>query len=215
MNSISTRQPAGWRHNSTWTYLVMLLFSVAALVISLGLSAETLQLARHPEAKLDCDVNAVVSCSTVAQSWQAEIIKIGEMSFPNAFFGIAAESVFVTIAVLGLAKIVVPRWFAICTWLGGLAALAYAYWLFSQSVFVIHALCLWCLGLMFSTTVQFMALTHATVTAQDLPQHDGRFARLRNGLNTYYRLNIDLMIDALWIVVLIAIIVLKEGPALF
>ena len=163
MNSISTRQPAGWRHNSTWTYLVMLLFSVAALVISLGLSAETLQLARHPEAKLDCDVNAVVSCS----------------------------------------------------WLGGLAALAYAYWLFSQSVFVIHALCLWCLGLMFSTTVQFMALTHATVTAQDLPQHDGRFARLRNGLNTYYRLNIDLMIDALWIVVLIAIIVLKEGPALF
>ncbi|WP_416359319.1 vitamin K epoxide reductase family protein, partial [Enterobacter hormaechei] len=45
---------------------------------------------------LSCDFNSVVSCSRVAQTWQAEIVKFGELSFPNAFFGIAAESVFVT-----------------------------------------------------------------------------------------------------------------------
>lgn len=207
--------PQGGRHTAGWTYLIMLLASVVALVVSFVLSAETLQLARDPGTKLDCDLNAVVSCSTVAQSWQAEIIKFNGLSYPNAFFGIAAEAVFITVAVIGLARVIVPRWFAVCTWLGGLAALAYAYWLFTQSVFVIHALCPWCLILMFSTTIQFMALTHASVVVQDLPKLDGRFGSLRRGLDTYYRLNADLMVDVVWVLALVAIIVVKEGPALF
>ncbi|MBT1176105.1 vitamin K epoxide reductase family protein [Bifidobacterium callimiconis] len=207
--------PQGRRHTAGWTYLIMLLASVVALVVSFVLSAETLQLARDPGNKLDCDLNAVVSCSTVAQSWQAEIIKFNGLSYPNAFFGIAAESVFITVAVIGLIRVVVPRWFAVCTWLGGLAALMYAYWLFTQSVFVIHALCPWCLVLMFSTTIQFMALTHASVAVQDLPRLDGRFGSLRRGLDSYYRLNADLMVDVVWVLALVAIIVVKEGPALF
>lgn len=92
----------------------MLIASAVALGASLILSAETLQLARHPESALGCDLNSVVSCSAVAQSWQAEIAKFGGLSYPNAFFGIAAESVFITIAVIGLARVKVPRWFA--TW---------------------------------------------------------------------------------------------------
>ncbi|PWG59696.1 hypothetical protein DF200_06035 [Bifidobacterium catulorum] len=206
--------PRGWRHGAAWTYLVMLAASAVALMVSFVLSAETLHLARNPDVKLDCDVNSVVSCSTVAQSWQAEIIHIGDLSYPNAFFGIAAEAVFITVAVIGLARVRVPRWFAACTWLGGLAALAYAYWLFTQSVFVIHALCPWCLVLMFATTIQFMALTHASVQVQGLPRHDGRFGGLRRGLDTYYRLNIDLMIDVVWVLALVTIIMLNEGASL-
>ena len=71
----------------------MLIASAVALGASLILSAETLQLARHPESALGCDLNSAVSCSAVAQSWQAEIAKFGGLSYPNAFFGIAAESV--------------------------------------------------------------------------------------------------------------------------
>jgi uncharacterized membrane protein len=204
-----------WRHQAPWLYTVMLVASVAALYVSFMLAAETLQLARHPQQALGCDINAVLSCSSVAQSWQAEFIKFAGLSFPNAFFGIAAEAVFVTIAVIGLARIAVPRWFATATWFGGLAALAYAYWLFSQSLFVINALCPWCLGLMFATTIQFMALTHATVTVQRLPKEDGRCAGLRRFMDGYYRPNIDLMIDVLWIAVLIAMILIKDGAAIF
>ncbi|WP_372445355.1 vitamin K epoxide reductase family protein [Bifidobacterium pluvialisilvae] len=206
--------PRGWRHGATWTYLVMLVMSLVALGVSFVLSAETLHLARNPDVKLDCDVNSVVSCSTVAQSWQAEIIHLGDLSYPNAFFGIAAEAVFVTVAVIGLARVAVPRWFAICTWLGGLAALFYAYWLFTQSVFVIRALCPWCLVLMFSTTIQFMALSHASVQTQDLPRADGPLGGLRRGLDTYYRLNLDLMIDVVWVLVLVTVIMLNEGVSL-
>ena len=201
-------KPRGWRHEATWTYLIMLIASTVALFVSFILAADTLKLARNPGQKLNCDVNAVLSCSTVAESWQAEIVKFAGLSFPNAFFGIAAESVFVTIAVIGLAKVAVPRWFATCTWLGGLAALAYSYWLTTQSLFVINALCPWCLALMFSTTVQFMSLSHATVTVQDLPAKNA-------GLRKYYRLNFDLMVDAVWIVALIVVILVKDGPMLF
>ena len=174
---------------------------------------------------LGCDLNSVVSCSTVARSWQAEIVKFGGLSYPNAFFGIAAESVFITIAVIGLARVKVPRWFATCTWLGGLAALAYSYWLSTQSLFVIHALCPWCLTLMFSTTIQFMALSHATVAVQGLPSRkavaaddsdgEAEVAAVPAGLNKYYRLNIDLMVDILWIVAIVVLIIVTEGAALF
>ena len=92
--------PTGWRHRATWLYLLHLLASLAAIIASFILSADALYSARHPDVLLDCDLNAKVSCSTVAQSWQAEIIKLGNLSFPNAYFGIAAESVFITIAVL-------------------------------------------------------------------------------------------------------------------
>ena len=186
----------------------MLLASAAALFVSFMLSAETLRLARKPNQLLACDINSVLSCSDVAKSWQAELVKLGDLSFPNAFFGIAAESVFVTIAVIGLAQVRVPRWFATCTWLGGFAALLFSYWLTVQSLFVIRALCPWCLGLMFSTTIQFMALSHATVTVQDIA-HD------RRGLRTYYRLNYDLMVDVVWLLAIIAVILVKDGSAIF
>lgn len=198
----------GWRHTAQWTYLIMLIASAVALFASFVLSAETLQLARHPGQTLGCDINGVLSCSTVAQSWQAEIVKFDGLSYPNAFFGIAAESVFVTVAVIGLCQVRVPRWFAACTWFGGLAALAYAYWLFSQSMFVINALCPWCMALMFSTTIQFMALSHATVVVQGLPPK-------AEGLRTYYRLHIDLMMDAVWVLAVITLILVVDGPALF
>lgn len=197
----------GLRHGSVWTYAVMAGCSAIALLVSFILSAETLHLARHPNQLLSCDINGVVSCSTVAQSWQSEIVKFGTLSYPNAFFGIAAESVFVTIAIIGLLQIRVPRWFAACTWGGGLLALLYAYWLFAQSLFVIRALCPWCLVLMFATTIQFMALSHASVTVQGLG--------LRRGALSYYRLHYDLMVDVVWVAALIALIVVKDGAAIF
>lgn len=204
-------RPTGFRHGPAWTYAVTLAASAVALVVSFVLSAETLQLARHPDRTLGCDVNAVLSCSTVARSWQAEIIRFGGLSYPNAFLGIAAESVFVTIAVLGLARVPTPRWFAACTWLGGFGALLYSYWLTTQSLFVIRALCPWCLTLMAATTLQFMALTHATVTVQRLPGHD---AWPGKALDTYYRLNYDLMADLTWIAAVATLILVEDGPAL-
>lgn len=205
----------GWRHGHVWTYLMAGIASLVALFASLILSAETLQLARNPQGRLSCDINAVVSCSTVAQSWQAELIRLGTLPIPNAFLGLAAEAVFLTLAVVGLSGVRLPSWLAGLTWFGSLLALAYATWLFTQSVFVIRALCPWCLVLMVSTSIQFMAFSHATVTVQGLPSQTGRLPGLGRGLRTYYRLHFDLMVDLVWLVALTTIILVREGSALF
>ncbi|OTA25866.1 hypothetical protein B9G54_06755 [Alloscardovia macacae] len=205
------RALTGWRHSRTWTYLIMLLASASALIVSFALSAETLQLARNPQGALACDVNAVISCSNVANSWQSEFIHFGGLSFPNAFFGIAAESVFVTVAVVGLAGVVLPRWFSIASWVGNLLALVYALWLFSQSVFVIEALCPWCMGLLASTLLQFMAQSHATYAVQGI----GTRSRAARGLAAYFRLNADLLVNLLVFVAIAAVVLLKYGAALF
>jgi uncharacterized membrane protein len=190
----------------------MLLASAVALLASLVLSADTLYAARHPAAHLGCDINNVISCSTVAQSWQAEIVHLGRLTVPNAFIGMAAESVFVTVAVVGLCNPRMPRWFPIATWWGDFAALLYSYWLTTQSLFVINALCPWCITLMFSTTIQFMSLTHATVTVQGIPRANTRF---RKFLDSIYRPSLDIMIDVIWIVLLVIIILLRDGSRIF
>ena len=195
--------------SSTSSYLIAALTSLAALYASLVLSAETLQLARHPQGQLSCDINSVVSCSAVAQSPQAELIRLGTLPVPNAFLGLIAESVFLTLAIVGLCRIKMPTLLAAGTWLASLAALAYALWLFTQSLFVIHALCPWCLVMTFATSLQFMAFSHATVIQQGLP-------RKRPGwLQTYYQRHFDLMVDLIWLVVLATIVLAVEGSALF
>lgn len=208
-------QKRSLRHSPVWIYGWYTLFSLVALFASLMLAAEALYSARHPGTSLGCDINSTLSCSAVAQSWQAELLHLGKYSIPNAFLGLIAEAVFVTVGVVGMTGARLPRWFSIAWWWGGLAALAYSYWLTTQSLYVIGALCPWCLTLMFMTTLQFFALTHATVEIRNEPLDDGHLAGLRRWLDDLYRPSIDLLIELGWVVVLVLLILAKDGPAIF
>jgi uncharacterized membrane protein len=63
-------------------------------------------LAKDPHANLSCNINSRISCGTVGISWQAHLL-----GFPNAFLGLLAEPVVITIAVASLAKVRFPRGF--------------------------------------------------------------------------------------------------------
>ncbi len=56
---------SGDRHAVQSTYLIMLIASAVALFASFVLSAETLQLARHPNQTLGCDINGVLAGITL------------------------------------------------------------------------------------------------------------------------------------------------------
>ena len=56
-----------------------------------------------------------------------------------------------------------------------------------------------------------MSLTHATVCIQRIPSPSSSAGR---ALRTYYRLNIDLLADVVWIIILIALILAKHGSVL-
>ena len=199
-----------WRHGPVWLYCLMLISSLLAEAVSFALASDTLKIAQNPNVELGCDINAVVSCSTVAKSWQANFLNFGSLKIPNCFLGICFEAVFVTVAVLGLARAKIPKWFSLCSWLGNLVALIFSYWLFSQELYSINAICPWCLTLMFSSTVQFMSQSHACVTVQDLGK-----GRLKKVFLSYYRPSLDLFVDAAWILVLILLIFIRDGSRIF
>src|SRR5690349_14047742 len=103
----------------------MLLSSGLSLIASFVLSREAVTLAANPNATLSCDINAVISCGTVGTAWQSHVF-----GFPNAFLGLVAEPVVITLAVAGLAGVRFPRGFMFAAQVVYSLGLLFAYWLF-------------------------------------------------------------------------------------
>mgnify|MGYP000161294020 CR=1 FL=1 len=72
--------------------LALLLGSGLGLLASFVLSIEALTLAKNSHAVLNCDLNAAISCSVVANHWSAALL-----GFPNSFIGMMTLPVMVKI----------------------------------------------------------------------------------------------------------------------
>ena len=150
-----------WRRR---TSVEMVISGFIGLVTSFVLSIEAWQLAADSSARFGCDISSVLSCSAVAQTWQARIL-----GFPNAFLGIFFEAVVLAISVALCAGVRFPRWYMLGTNLLYTVALFFAFWLFSQSYFVIQVLCPWCLLITLTTTLVFAGLTRINVRDGVIP----------------------------------------------
>ncbi|HYN92634.1 MAG TPA: vitamin K epoxide reductase family protein [Pilimelia sp.] len=194
------------RNADAWIFGTMLLSSVLSLLASFVLSVDALRLAADPTAELSCNINAVISCGTVAASWQSQLL-----GFPNAFLGLIAEPVVITIAVACLGGVRFPRWFMFAAQVVYAIGLGFAYWLFYQSMFHIGALCPWCLLVTVSTTLVFATLTHVNI------RHNNLFlpARSRAALVRGLRANLDLVVVVIWLLILALAVVVKYGDLLF
>lgn len=140
------------------TYMAMLVSSVLSLFASLVLSIDAVKLAAQPTGKLSCNINSVLSCGTVAKSWQSQLL-----GFPNSFIGLMTEPVVITIAIAGLGLVTFPRWFMRAAHVVYGLGLIFALWLLSQSYFIINALCPWCLLVTFSTITVFSTITRVAL----------------------------------------------------
>ena len=155
------------------TYAAMLISSSLSLWAALVLSYDAITLAGNPNAKLSCDVNAVVSCGKVALSWQSHLL-----GFPNAFLGLMLEPVVISVAVAGLGLVAFPRWFLRTAHVVYGAGLVFALWLLSQSFFVIKAFCPWCLLVTASTITVFSTMSRINILENTWGLSDERQAKL-------------------------------------
>ena len=160
------------------TYWAMLISSTLSLIASLVLSYDAVKLAGTPSSKLSCDINAIVSCGKVAKSWQSSLL-----GFPNSFLGLMLEPVVITVAIAGLSLVVFPRTFMRVAHVGYGLGLLFALWLLSQSLFVIHALCPWCLLVTISTVTVFSTITRIVILENIWNLSDERHQRLINFLD--------------------------------
>ncbi len=194
------------RHHNGWIFGTMLVSSLLSLIASFVLSIEAVTLAGDPGASLACDINAVISCGTVGSSWQSALF-----GFPNAFLGLVAEPVVITLAVASLGGVRFPRWFMFSAQVVYTLGLIFAYWLFQQSMFVIGALCPWCLLVTVSTTLVFSTLTHVNIRDNNLFLPP----RVQAVLSRAVKANYDLVIVVIWLLIITLAIVARYGERLW
>ena len=193
------------RHADGWIFGTMLVSACLSLAASLVLAADAVTLAADPAATLSCNINSVISCGTVGSSWQARLL-----GFPNAFLGLMAEPVVITIAVASLGGVRFPRWFMFSAQIVYTIGVGFAYWLFYQSMFSIGALCPWCLLVTVSTTLVFATLTHVNI-------RDGNLylpTRVQTALDNAVAADLDAIAVAIWLLAVALAVVLKYGNAL-
>jgi uncharacterized membrane protein len=194
------------RHTNAWIFGTMLFSASLSLLAAFVLSIDAVRLAADPDTALSCDINAVLSCGTVATSWQAQLF-----GFPNAFLGLVAEPVVITIAVAGLGGVRFPRWFMLAAQGVYTLGVLFAYWLFYESMFHIGALCPWCLLVTVSTTLVFATLTHVNIRDGNLPVP----ARLRATLHSAVEADLDAIAVTIWLLIIALLVLTKYGSILF
>jgi uncharacterized membrane protein len=192
--------------SNKWIFGTMLAFGIVGLIASFVLAVEEFHLLKDPTTTLSCSFNLVLNCSTVMQTWQASVF-----GFPNMFIGLMAFPVVIIVAVLGLAKVQLPRWFYVYANLGYLLGVIFAYWLFFNSLYDIQVLCPWCLVVTFSTTILF-----ATITSYNLRENNFNLSKILNKkIQALILKDIHKVVVASWVVLMIALVFLKFGDALF
>ncbi|WP_372594592.1 vitamin K epoxide reductase family protein [Actinotalea sp.] len=193
------------RHANAFIFGTMAISASVSLIASFVLAVDAVALAADPGTTLACDINATISCGTVAVAWQAQLF-----GFPNAFLGLVAEPVVLTLAVAALGGVRFPRWFMATAQAVYTLGLIFAYWLFSQSMFVIGSLCPWCVLVTVSTTLVFVSLTHVNI-------RDGNLflpRRVQEWAHGLIDADVDVIAVAAWLVFLAAAILAKYGTAL-
>lgn len=192
--------------DNRWIFASMLVGALFSLLAAFVLSVEAIDLAKNPNAELSCNVNIILNCATVARHPTASI-----MGFPVSFLGMIAEPVVITVAIAGLAGVRFPRRFLFTAQVFYAAGFVFAYYLLFTSIFVIQALCPWCLLVTLSTTVVFFSMSRYNIREDNLylPKSMAKKAK------EFIRKDYDKLLLATVIVVLIAGIILKYGSALF
>lgn len=146
------------------TGLVLLLGAAVAWAAALVLLVDKMQLIADPGSKLGCDVNPFISCGSVMMTWQASAFGI-----PNMAIGLGGFAIMGTVGALLLSRVQPPRWFRWAV-LGGLVfAFGFIHFLALSAIFVIRALCPWCMVVWVATAPMFFAYLAHMVEERDLP----------------------------------------------
>ena len=110
------------------------------LLAATVLTVEKVNLLADPGYVPSCSINPILSCGSVMTTPQAEAFGI-----PNPLIGIAGFAAATTIGVTLLAGVRLPRWFWLGLQAGVTFGVVFVHWLIYQSLYVIDALCPYCM----------------------------------------------------------------------
>lgn len=146
------------------TGLVLLLGGLIGGTAAFVLAVEKILLLKDPGYTPSCSINPILSCGSIMTTDQAEVF-----GFPNPFLGVAAFPVVVTIGVLVLARVPLPRWVWLGLNAGAALGVVFVHWLIGQSLYRIGALCPYCMVVWIVTVMIFWYVTVHNLRDEILP----------------------------------------------
>lgn len=124
--------------------------ALVALIAAFTIMVEKLHLLSTPGYVTSCSVNAIISCSPVMSSHQAAAF----FGIPNPLLGIAGFSVVACVYFMSF-FIKLPRFVWVINAIGTGLALIFCFWLATQALYVINAICIYCFIVWIMTTIIF------------------------------------------------------------
>ncbi|MGW5681580.1 vitamin K epoxide reductase family protein [Nonomuraea sp. NPDC003754] len=137
----AARTPA--EHDDPYPLLLprlLLVGGALGLVAAFVLAVEKIALLKNPAYVPSCSINPVLSCGSVMNTPQAEAF-----GFPNPLLGVAAFACVTTAGAALLAGARFRRWFWLGLQAGVTFGVVFVHWLVYQSLYVIGALCPYCM----------------------------------------------------------------------
>ncbi|MFI9848276.1 vitamin K epoxide reductase family protein [Nonomuraea sp. NPDC051941] len=119
---------------------LLLVGGLIGFVASFVLTVEKIALLKNPAYVPSCSINPVLSCGSIMRTPQAELF-----GFPNPLLGIAGFALVTAVGAALLAGARPRRWFWLGLQAGVTAGAVFIHWLIFQSLYVIGALCPYCM----------------------------------------------------------------------
>ena len=158
----STQSTSTQYRSTPW---ILLFSGIIGLFAAFTLMQDKVAILSDPNYVPSCNINPVLSCGSVIVTDQASIF-----GFANPIIGLMTYSVVIALAVLLISRVVLPNWVWLGLNLGAFGGLAFVVWLIFQSLYVIEALCPWCMVAWVGTILIFWVSTAENAKA-------GRFTR--------------------------------------
>ena len=145
------------------TAWILIIGGIIGLVAAIELIIQKISVLSDPNFVPNCDINPILSCGSVINTEQASLF-----GFPNPVLGVIGFSIVIMFGALLFAGVELPRSMWLGLNIGALAGMVFVIWLVSQSLYVIGALCPWCMVVWAVTIPIFWQVTTDNLAAKRL-----------------------------------------------
>lgn len=154
---------------AAWT---MILAGALGTVMAALLLMEKIAVIQDPTHVPVCSINPVLSCGSVITTWQASII--GDI--PNPVLGLVGFPLVIGAGAATLAGARLARWYWYALLAGVLTGVVLIHWLAWQSLYVIGALCPYCMLVWLATMIILAATLTQLARLRLIPARVGALA---------------------------------------
>jgi uncharacterized membrane protein len=128
------------RRSYRQTAWILVVGGIIGIFASIELIIQKIAVLSDPDFVPNCDINPILSCGSVISTEQASLF-----GFPNPVLGVIGFTVVIMFGALLFGGVELPRLMWLGLNFGALAGMVFVIWLVSQSLYVIGALCPWCM----------------------------------------------------------------------